>query len=324
MTVAEIVDRARLYSRTTSSAASNDVCSGIVKDAVRQFCKDIHGIPIEEYRVVTASFDTNTSMAFNITITGGTNALAATDVVITAAARSEASGTTIASDLQTALNAAIATGDLVVSFTNFYFTIDTTASAVSTAMAIDSPDAETYLDAQELLGLAASVDVSGGVFTGDFPEDCTRRVTLSGTPISVKHVAWDRYILERGSRELFVRANTTGDPCFYWVEKSQILITPAPDTQKELYVMYKGIPSLSSINNYASGTIPTEISEDWHIALCYWTAAELARFNFENDIIQINMGAYFKKVQEYLVDYGNQNTAIEPKPTRERSYRVEG
>ena len=323
MTVGEVVDRARRYARINSSAASNEFVVTMVKDAVRQFSKDVFGFPLEEYLLATATFDTSTAFAFNIEITGGANALTATDVVITATARTNASGTTVAGDLQTALNAAIATGDLTVSFTNFYFTIDTSTSSSSTAIEITSPDAETYIDGQDLFGLGGTLDGSGGVFTGGFPQDCTRVATLAGTPISVKHVAWDKYVLERAPREIFVRPDTMGDPEYYFVEGNNILLTPSPETQKELYVMYKGIPDLSDITNYASGTLPSAIPEDYHIALAYWVSAELLLESFEDDMRQQRLGAYFKKVQEYLVNYNNQNTAIEPKANKRLWYRLE-
>jgi hypothetical protein len=323
MTVAEVVDRARRYARINESAASNDFVATMVKDAVRQFSKDVFGLPMEEYLLVSATFNTNTSFAFNIAITGGANALATTDVVITATARTAASGTTVAGDLQTALNAAIATGDLSLSFTNFYFTIDTTTSSASTAIEINGPDAQDYLDAQNLLGLGGTLDGSGGVFTGTFPQDCTRKVSLSGTPISVKHVAWDTNVLERAPRETFVRPDSTGDPAYYFVEGSTIILTPSPEIQKELYVMYKGIPSLTSITNYASGTIPTQIPEDYHIALSYWISAELLMESFEDDMRAQRLSAYYKKIQEYLVNYNNQNTSLGPKGRQGLWYRVE-
>lgn len=323
MTVGQVVDRARRYARINSSAASDGVVVSMVQDAVRQFSKDVYGFPIEEYLLVEGTFDTSTAFAFNITITGGANALAAKDVVITSTARTDASGDTIASDLQTALNAAIATGDLTVTWTNFYFTIDTTTSSASTAITIDSPDSEDFIDAQYLLGLAGSVDVSAGVFTGDFPEDCTRKATLAGTPISVKHVAWDRNVLSRAPREVFVRPNTTGDPVYYYVEGNDILLTPSPSSQKELYVMYKGIPDLSDITNYASGTLPTAIPEDYHIALAYWVSAELLLESFEDDMRKSRLASYYDKVNQYKVNYYNQNTSLEPKATRGLWYRVE-
>lgn len=323
MTVAEVVDRARYYSRVDSTAASNDFCAAMVVDAVRQFSHDVFGLPIEEYLTVSATFDTNASFAVGVYIVGGANALATTDVSITGTARSFASGDTIGTDFAATLNAAIATGDLTVTFDNFKFTIDTTASVVSTAITITEPSTTDYLDARGLLGLAGSLDVAAGVFTGDFPEDCTRRATLSGTPISVKHVAWDKYTLAQAPRQIFVRPDSTGDPRYYFVEGSNILITPAPSSQKELYVMYKGIPDTSDITNYASGTLPSAIPEKFHIALSYWVAAELLIGTFEDDMRAQRLGAYYTKVNEYKVSYNNQNTSLEPQRSRGLWYRVE-
>uniref|UniRef100_A0A6M3L9G8 Uncharacterized protein n=1 Tax=viral metagenome TaxID=1070528 RepID=A0A6M3L9G8_9ZZZZ len=323
MTVAEIVDRARFYSRVDSTAASNDFCAAMVADAARQFSHDVFGLPIEEYLLAPAAFDTNTSYAVGVAITGGANALSTTDVAITTTARTLASGTTIGTDFAATLNAAIATGDLTISFTNFYFTIDTTTSTESTAITFSSPDAEDYLDAQGLLGLAGSLTYASGTFAGSFPEDCTRRVTLSGTPISVKHVAWNKYALSQAPRSSFIRPDRTGDPSYYFVEGNQVLITPAPSSQKELYVMYKGVPDLSDISNYASGTIPSIIPAKYHIGLAYWVAAELLMGTFEDEMRAQRLSSYYRIVQEYLVNYNNQNTSLGPEASPGLWYRVE-
>ncbi|MDD5065342.1 MAG: hypothetical protein PHQ35_11365 [Phycisphaerae bacterium] len=323
MTISEIVDRARRFARSTESAASDGVLLAMSKDAVRQFSKDVFGFPIEEYLTAEAVFNTNTSFRFRVLITGGTNALATTDVAITSTSRTGASGTTVAGDLQSTINTAIATGDVSITFTNFFFTIDTSSTTESTAIDIDAPDAESYLDARDLFGLTGSLDGSGGVFTGDFPVDCTMKATLAGTPISVKHVAWDGCPLENGPREIFVRPETSGDPAYYFIEGSTILLTPAPTQQKELYVMYKGIPDLSDMTSVASGTIPTAIPEQFHIGLAYWIASELLLESFEDNMRTGRLGQYQKIVQEYLVNYNNQNTALEPKPVRRLWYRVE-
>jgi len=322
MDLTEIAERARFFARATSAAASDGLLLSMMKDAVRQFSKDVFGVPIVERLTVGASFDTTTSFGFNVSITGGTNALASTDVVI--AARTAASGTTIASDLASALNTAIATGDLTASFTNFYFSIDSSATAVSTAITFNAPDAETYIDARDLLGLSGSLSGSSGVFTGTFPEDCTMRATLSGTPIAIKRVAWDKALLESAPRGFFVHPQAEGDPSHYYVEGSTIYLNPTPNDQKELYVGYKGIPSLSDMTSLASSTIPSEIPDQYHIALAYWMAAELLLGSFEDNLRAHRLASYQQIVTQYRVNQNNQNAAMEPMASPGRWWKYGG
>ncbi len=324
MTLAEIAERARFFARASTAAASDGVLLSMMKDAVRQFSKDVFGIPMEEYLLATASFNSNANYAINLSITGGTNAFTTADVAITSSTRTVASGTTIATDLQTAINAAIATGDVAVSFSNFYFTIDTDATGVSTEITVGEPDSEDYMDARDLLGLDGSLTGSSGIFTGDFPEDCTVRATLSGTPIAIKRVAWDKTLLESAPRGFFVHPQAQGDPSYYFVEGSTIYLNPVPNDQKELYVSYKGVPDLTDMVSVASGTMPASIPEQFHIAMAYWVAAELLMGSFEDEMRGHKLASYQQIVSQYRVNYNNQNASMEPVATPRKWWRYEG
>lgn len=323
MTLAEVITRARRLARTDTNAAADSILTDMVEDAVRQFSRDVHGFPYEEYLLAKATFDTNTDYRLRLYIVGGTNALATTDVAITATARTDASGDTVAGDLETAVNAAIATGDVSISFKNFYFEFDTTNSTQSTSITVSAPDDEDYLDARDLLGLSGSLDEdSTGTFTGDFPEDCTRRQTLSRTPISIGQVAWDNHPLSQAPADMFVQPQSKGDPGWYYQEGDDIIIMPSPTSQKTLYVRYKGIADASAVSDDA--TMPTEIPTDYHIALCYWVAAELLIESFEDDLASMRRAKYEDKVREYLVAYNNQNTAMMPRRVQRLWYDYGG
>jgi hypothetical protein len=290
----------------------------MVEDAVRQFSRDVHGFLIEEYILIDATFDTNTNFAFRIEITGGANALSTTDVAITGTAREDATGDTVASDLQTTLNAAIATGDVSVSFQNFYFRFDTTNSSASTAIEVSSPDDTDYLDAGDLLGLDGTLtESSTGVFDGGFPEDCTMRQRLSNRPFTILNVSWDNYQLEKAPREIFVAPDARGDPRWYYQEGQDILITPAPTSQKILYVRYKGVADYATVG---SNEVSADIPDDYHIALAYWVAAELLLESFEDKEAMTRRAKYEDKVREYRVNYANQNTALMPKHVKRLWY----
>lgn len=324
MELSEIAERARFFARASSAAASDGVLLSMMKDAARQFSKDVFGIPMEEYLLATASFNTNAKYAINLSITGGKNAFTTADVAITSSTRTVASGTTIASDLQTAINAAIATGDVSISFSNFYFTIDTDATTVSTVITVGAPDSEIYMDARDLLGLDGELTGSSGIFTGDFPEDCTIRATLSGTPIAIRQVAWDKTLLESAPRGFFVHPQAQGDPTHYYVEGSTIYVNPVPNDQKELYVRYKGIPDLTDMASFASGTMPASIPAQFHIALAYWVSAELLMGSFEDEMRAHRLASYQQIVAQYRVNHNNQNSSMEPVAVPRRWWRYGG
>jgi len=310
MTYAELVTRARRLARTDTNGASATVIQELVTDAIQQFAIDVNGFPKEETYLVVAKFDTNTDYALNLFITGGANALSTTDVVITASDRADGSGDTIAADLQTAINAAVATGDIAISWDNFAFTITTTASTESTAIHIGTPDEEDYMNAATLLGLSGDLTYAAGIFAGDFPEDCTRRLTLDSRPLTIQTVQWDlggtTTELTQAPRSYFVRGESVGEPNFYYVEGSDILITPAPSEQRELYVAYKCIPTITD------AAIPSEIPAEYHMAIAYHVASELLLESFEDDLATRRKGTYYNLVRQYKVQKNNQNTSLKP------------
>ena len=319
MTYTELVTRARRLARTDTNGASATIVQELAEDAIRQFSIDVHGFPKEETYVVEAKFDTNTDYAMSFSITGGQNAMTTADVVITATDRADGSGDTIASDLQTALQAATtATGDVTVSWTNFYFTFDTSATTVSTAMVVGAPVASMdYMDATALLGISGSLTDSSGTFAGGFPEDCTRRVTLDNRPLTIMTVQWDGYELARTTRNYFNREEYVGQPSFYYSEGSDLLITPAPNEQKELYIAYKCIPTITDAE------IPSEIPTEYHVALAYHMASEMLLESFEDELSTRRKGQYYNMVRQYNTQNHNQNTSTGGDSTERLWWRYE-
>jgi hypothetical protein len=251
MTLEQLISRIRELSRVDAGKTSESVLMERIEDALRIFSLDVYGFPKEEYPILPATFNTNTNYRLRFLITGGTNALSTTDVAITDTIREQASGDTVASDLQTQLNAAIGTGDVAISFSNFFFTFDTTASSVSTAFNITAPDAEDYLNAQDLMGVNGNLtEASTGTFTGDFPQGCTRRFTLTREPLTIQTMWWERYEMFPAPRNYFIREYYTGEPLYWYQEGKTVLITPAPQRQKELYVAYKAIAELDNYQGY--------------------------------------------------------------------------
>lgn len=237
--------------RVESTGCSDSQLNKYINQAIQEFGKQVHGFRKKDYIPIEAKFITETNFAIRITITGGTNALSETDVCITSTGRYETTGTQVASDLQTALRAAIGGGaDLTVSWTNFYFTIDTTESTASTAIEIESPETATYIDATDMLGLSGELDVSSGVFTGDFPEGCTAEADLQSTCLSVLRAKWDDNDLLPAPEYIMARQSTTGTPMYYAVHRDRIRLFPTPQEQGIFYIEYRALPGTLTFYGY--------------------------------------------------------------------------
>jgi hypothetical protein len=237
MTLAQAITKARELSRTSTTKTDTTVM-GWVNEALIQFSKDIHVQQKEAYPTISPRFDIATNMAIRITITGGTNALVVTDVVICATSANDQTGTQVATALQTALRAAIGVGaNLTVTWstTTWLFTVN---AVNSTVIVIEEPSAIIYDDATTLLGLN---DTGTTSIIGSMPEDCTVEVDLPTDFLEILSVEWDDIPLTPcewpESPERF------GTPSYYSIYGKKIRLDPSPDHQGKFFIRYKYIPT---------------------------------------------------------------------------------
>ena len=237
MTLSKVISKARELSRTSTTKTDTTVMEW-VNDALIQFSKDIHVQQKEAYLSISPRFDIATNMAIRVTITGGANALTATDVVICATSANDQTGTQVATALQTAIRAAIGVGATLTvawSTTTWKFTVD---AVDSTAIVIGSPSAIIYDDATELLGLSDSDTTS---ITGSMPEDCTVEADLPSDFLSILSVEWDNDKLR--DTEWPDSPERFGTPVFYSISGKKIRLDPAPESQGKFFIRYKYIPT---------------------------------------------------------------------------------
>lgn len=304
MTLANTILLARELSRT-SVMKTDQIVMGWVNQALIQFSKDIHVQQKEAYLTVTPRFDIATNMAIRVTITGGVNALVATDVVICATSANDQTGTQVATALQTALRAAIGVGATITvtwSTTTWLFTVD---AITSTAIVIAAPSAIIYDDATGLLGLAGSGTTS---IAGTMPEDCTVEADLPSDFLSILSVEWDDVPLYDtewpDSPEMF------GTPSFYAIHDKKIRLDPCPLSQGEFYIRYKYYPTQFT-DAVAQGDTDIGVKEEYSIAIAYYTAYLLALCNFEDKVAGNNLGNYRKVISDHIIQNANNNTRIE-------------
>lgn len=248
MRVDTALELAREFSRTNATAMSDTSMLNKLNVAIKAFAKDTYGCVKEAYLDVEPKFNVATTFALNLTITGGTNALAATDVAICAADANEISGTTVATGLQVAIRAAIGVGaNLTVtwSVSTWKFTVN---AVDSTAITITAPGM-LYADATDLLGLDGSGTTS---VVGVIPEDCNVAVDLPSDYYSLKtNPIWDREELYPAPAQIFEAPETQGEPRWYHIERKKIRLYPTPTSQERFHILYRYIPaSIATVKGY--------------------------------------------------------------------------
>ena len=59
---------------------TDDVARVYLNQGVKEFCKKVHGIPRRNYLTLSPKFDIATNFAIQLTVVGGVNEMAATDI----------------------------------------------------------------------------------------------------------------------------------------------------------------------------------------------------------------------------------------------------
>lgn len=312
MTLAALRSQARRYARVDTTAADDDQVNLLIQDSVDKFARDVGGFPEDVNLAIAAAFDTETTFAFHVTIVENGSETVDQDVTITSTAREGATGTTVASDLQTQLRAMTgAVGTETVTWTNFYFTVDFKQGNTATgdSIVLSAPTTKTYVDALEILGLGAGTTTGSTSITGDFPTDCTKYVTLPSDAVSVERVEWDYNELIQTSLEYVQSSEAQGDPTHYAVRGRRIYLVPSPDEQDRFEVWYRGLPT--AIDFDVDTDVPSEIPEQYQEAVVWLTATYLAYEQFDYEIGDRCERRYLDIMRRYRQDYANYTTTIE-------------
>jgi len=223
-----------------------------INEAMKEFGKAAHGLTKEGYISLTPLFDIQTDFAVRLTIVGGANVLAATDIAITAADAADQTGTQVATALQTAIQAAITaaggspTLTVAWSTTAWTFTVD---AIDSTSITFANPTGITYSSALDLLGLGAET-TTGTSVTGSIPTDCTIESALPTDFVAlVGRPEWDGDPLVQGIFQDFHSPESTGDPVRYYIRNKNIMLDPAPHNQKKFHLYYQYIPTAFTVSH---------------------------------------------------------------------------
>ena len=254
MTLAQAITKVRRLSRTQASSHDDATIMERINDAMKEFGRAAFGLTKEGYITITPLFDIQTNCSIRLTIVGGANEIAATDIAICATDAVDQTGTQVATALQTAIQAAITAAGgtpsltVVWSTTAWTFTID---AIDSTSITFAVPSGLTYHSALELLGLGAET-TTGTSVTGSIPTDCTVESALPTDFLQlVGKPEWDGDPLVQGLFQEFHSPESTGDPLRYYVRNKNIMLSPAPHIQKKFHLYYRYLPtSFTSPHGY--------------------------------------------------------------------------
>lgn len=307
MTFGDVLTQARRYARVSTLAVPDADGFNLVNDAIVDFAHDAHGLPGEEYLDIKAEFDLRTEQAFRLTVTGGNNDIAATDIAATDSDLNNQTGAQVATKLQSQIQAAGAT-DVTVSWNDasLYFTI---TDPNATAIIIAEPSGGQYVDATDrLFGTTGTQD---GTWQSSIPEDSTIKADLPSDQVNIQHVEWDKHTLQYADERMTLSPEHHGDPYAYYVRGTEIYLYPPPNSRELFYIRYRYVPARTQ-NPLATTAIPTAIPTTYQHGLEYLVAAKLLYEQQEDDLGDRRYLMYKDVVNHYIADVANQNPSIEP------------
>ena len=230
MLLSEMITRVRERSRTSSDFTSDATVANAIDEAIKAFVQDTAGLRKYKYLDIEPKFWTSTTMAFALTIVGGTNTLSATDIVVTATDRDGVTGAQVATDLQAQIRAA-GPPSLTVAFspTTWKFTID---GIDATSLTLAAPSAIIYADCLEPM-FGKSGTQTSTEWASAIPEDASLEIDLPSDFHRMRFVEWDRSPLGMAPFDLFASPELVGDPQFYQVSQDKKMrVYPVPQQQK--------------------------------------------------------------------------------------------
>jgi hypothetical protein len=301
MTLSQMTSRVRYLARVSSSSHDDTELMYRINDGMTEFAKDIHGLDKEGYVTIQPKFDSRTNWGLNMSGNGGDTTFA-----VTSTDRDDATGGTIASDLQTSIQAATtawSSATVTWSTTDWTFAI-TVPSA--TTVTISSPvDNKNYLSAVEYL-LGTGNTQATTTWTSSLPEDCTVEADLPSDYVAMHYVEWDNREMYQAGFDLFASPGYTGNPMYWHVRNRKLRLYPNPARQKMLKIWYKATPA-DFVDAATQASVACPLPDIYHIAPCYWAAAQLAEEGFEGNIADRMQRRYADQVRKYTLEYSNEN-----------------
>lgn len=299
MTLANATLRVRKIARASTLSHTDAEVMNAINEGLRQFSVDTNGNLKETYLALAPRFDSATNWALTMAGAGATASF-----TITGTARTDATGGTIASDLQVAIQAATtawATSTVSWSATTWKFTINVDTA---TSVVLSAPTRVDYVDALDTI-LGGGNTQTGSSWVSTLPIDSTIETDLPTDFMSANHVEWDGRPLSPTTIESVVSPSYMGRPTNYHVINRRMRLYPAPSTQELFHVWYEAKHTEFVSATQTTTDIP--LNPPYDDAVVFYAASSVAEELDEIDKANLNRAKYRDRVQSFNVNTANQN-----------------
>jgi hypothetical protein len=302
MTVADIRTQARVYARLSASGLTDAQCITIIDQAHQEVCADINGVTKRATVAIGEKFFLGAELFIRVTVTGGANALVATDIQVTATTLNGASGATVAAGLQVLLRAA-GSALATVAWTSFYFTV---GAPGATSIKIEAPTGVTHGNATNALFGSATATQTGVTWTGSFPRDCTIEANLPNDFHSMTFVTWNNIKINEAPRYFFCDPKISGTfPYYYFIRGDKLQFFPTPTVQYLCNIWYQSVP----VSGYlATDTMTPVLPDRYHTLVLYYTTHLFLMATHEPEKAAFWFKRYNKEKNQFIVNQANQIT----------------
>ena len=315
---------ARVSPNAVTLASTSDVTRTYLNEGFREFAKRVHGLSVQDRLAITPRFDIETNYAIKFQTQGSKNALASSNIYVASTSLSMASGSSVASYLQTAINAAVSaslgSGSITVNWSASSWQFYVSCGATATSVYFGSPSGDvTLVDASPVLGLAGTNATS--TFTGALPEDCTLRASLPSGFLDILYVEYDNEPLAPAPFSNFMSPESSGTPTHYAIQNKEIRLYPTPTEQKKFVIRYKGaIADISTDGTDDSTTCA--LPEEMHMAPVYYAAAMILEETHEPQQSIYFQQKFNAMVNDYKIRESNNTPTLFPQVATEAAPKV--
>lgn len=310
MTGTEILALARIMARVSTTGVSDADGLILINSALRRISQETGGVWFEAYPELTAYFDLDTHFYFNITITGGANALVATDVAVTNSEAMDQTGAQTATKLQSQIRATTTLPSLTVVWDTdeHHFVIDSIdGDDITIGPPVGKDDQVDYTE--EIFGKTDTQTKAGdATWTGVTPIEALLEVPLPADSAKLNIVEWDGRPLINQPWSRALSPGFGGSPTFWAMrpDSERMRIWPVPQSQSKLYV--SGNKELTELG--AASQTP-EIDSETHDLIMWRVAAMLCKaIQKDARALEIMATEYRLALGEYTAHRGNRDHSV--------------
>lgn len=306
--------------RITRSAGANtisttsDVTKQYINEGCKEFAKRVHGIATEAFLVLSPKFDLDQNFAINLTISGGNDAMAATDVPVASSTLTNATPTTVASHLASNVNAAVVaglgSGSVAVGWSASTWTFYMCPSGTPTAISSTEPTDMRYVDANDWIW-GGALSCATTTITGSIPLNCNVEQSLPAGFLEMEYAMFGNTEIRPAPFDIFMKPYSIGRPEYYSIKNKLIRLEPVPDEQDYFKIFYSGFPTDLGVDG-SSDSVACPLPEEVHMAPVHWAAAKLFDEAHEFDKSIYHQRVFGDICTDYKIREANNNPTLFP------------